>query len=108
VRPFGSRDWALDHHMIDLAVVLSLLSRILEIYVGASGYGVDSSEGREICVLLGGFCGLWRWWICVRFWFWVDCLGVLCRIGYLKQRRRVGDGRLSGMSLGHVWGIYGW
>jgi hypothetical protein len=41
--------------MIDLAVLLSLLSHILEIYVGASGYGVDSSEGQEICVLLGGF-----------------------------------------------------
>jgi hypothetical protein len=41
--------------MIDLAVLLSLLSHILEIYVGASGYGVDSSEGQEISVLLGGF-----------------------------------------------------
>jgi hypothetical protein len=31
VRPFGSRDWALDRHMIDLAVVLSFLSLVLKI-----------------------------------------------------------------------------
>jgi hypothetical protein len=31
VRPFGSRDWALDRHVIDLAIVLSFLSFVLEI-----------------------------------------------------------------------------
>jgi hypothetical protein len=94
--------------MIDLAIVLSLLSLVLEIKVGASGYVVDGFEGQTICVLLGGFCGLWRWWKCTRFWFWLDYLGILCRIGYLKWRQRVGDGRPSGMSLAHVWGIVIW
>jgi hypothetical protein len=31
VQLFGSRDWAVDRHMIDLAVVLSFLSLVLEI-----------------------------------------------------------------------------
>jgi hypothetical protein len=31
VQPFGSRNWALDRHMIDLAVVLSFQSLVLEI-----------------------------------------------------------------------------
>jgi hypothetical protein len=31
VRPFGSSDWALNQHMIDLVVVLSFLSLVLEI-----------------------------------------------------------------------------
>jgi hypothetical protein len=35
-------------------------------------------------------------------------LSVLCRIGYLKWRRGVSDGRLSGMSLTHVWGVVVW
>jgi hypothetical protein len=31
MRPFDLHDWALDCHMIDLAVVLSFLSLVLEI-----------------------------------------------------------------------------
>jgi hypothetical protein len=55
---------------------------------------VDGSEGQKIGVLLGGFCGLWQWWKCVRFWLCLDYLGVLRRVSYLKWRRRVGDGSL--------------
>jgi hypothetical protein len=91
--------------VIDLAVVLSFRSFVLEILVGASGYGVNGSEGQKIGVLLEGFCGSWRWWKFIRFWLWLDYLGVLCRLGYLKWRRGAGDGRLSGMSLAHVWSV---
>jgi hypothetical protein len=103
VRPFGSRDWPLDRHVIDLAVVVLFLSLVLEILVGASGYGVDGFECQEIGVLLGGLCGLWRWWKYIRFWLWLDYLGVLHRVRYLKWGRRIGDGRLSGMGLARVW-----
>jgi hypothetical protein len=48
VRPFGSRDWALDRHVIDLAIVLSFLSFVLEIQVGASSDCMDGSEGWEV------------------------------------------------------------
>jgi hypothetical protein len=69
---------------------------------------VNGSKGQEIGVLLGGFYGLWRWWKCIRFWFWLDCLGALHRVGYMKWRRGVGDGRMSVMSLARVWGVVIW
>jgi hypothetical protein len=62
-------------------------------------------EGQKIDVLLGGFCGLWRWWEYIRFWLWLVYLGGLRRVGYLKWRQRVGDGELSGMSLARVRGV---
>jgi hypothetical protein len=65
VQPFGSRDWALDRNIIDLAVVLSFISLDLEIYVGASGDSVNGSKGQEIGVSLGRFYGLRRWWKCI-------------------------------------------
>jgi hypothetical protein len=83
VRPFGSHDWALDRHMIDLAVILSLLSLVLEIYVGASSYGVDGSKGHKIDILMGRFCGLWLWWKCIWFWLWLNHLRGCCRVCYL-------------------------
>jgi hypothetical protein len=52
VRPRGSHDCAFDHHMIDLTVVLSLLSFVFEIQVGASSDCMNGSEGWEIGVLL--------------------------------------------------------
>jgi hypothetical protein len=36
VRPLGSHDWTFDRHAIDLIVVLSFLSFIFKIRVGAS------------------------------------------------------------------------
>jgi hypothetical protein len=44
-RPLGSLDWTLDHYMVYLAVVLSLLPLVFEGQVRASGDGVYGSEG---------------------------------------------------------------
>jgi hypothetical protein len=51
---------------------------------------------------------LWRCLKYIRFWLWLDCLGVLHRVIYLKWRRRIGDCMLSGMSLARVWGVVIW
>jgi hypothetical protein len=53
VRPLGLHDWAFDRHVIDLAVVLSFMSFVFEILVGAFGDCVDGSKGWEIGALLG-------------------------------------------------------
>jgi hypothetical protein len=45
MRALCSHDGAFDHHVIYLTVVLSLLSFIFEIQVGASNDCVDGSEG---------------------------------------------------------------
>jgi hypothetical protein len=45
VRSFGPCDWAFDHHVVNRAVVFSLLSLVLEVQIGASGDDVDGSEG---------------------------------------------------------------
>jgi hypothetical protein len=52
VRPFGLCDWTFDRHMVNLAVVFSLLSLALEVRIRASGDCVDGSEGWEIVALL--------------------------------------------------------
>jgi hypothetical protein len=60
VRPFVSHDWAFDCHVIDLAVVLSFLSFVSEIHVGASSDFMDCSKGWEVGALLRGLLVLWR------------------------------------------------
>jgi hypothetical protein len=62
VRPFGLHDWAFDCHKIDLMVVLSFMSFVLEIQVGVSGDCMDGSEGWEGGALLRGFLVLWWGW----------------------------------------------
>jgi hypothetical protein len=47
-RAFGLHNWAFDRHVIDLAIVLSFLSFVLEIQVGASSDCMDGSEGWEV------------------------------------------------------------
>jgi hypothetical protein len=63
MRPLGSCDWAFDRHMVDLAVLFSLLPLILEVQVGASGDWVEGSEGWEVVALLRRIWVLcwWRW-----------------------------------------------
>jgi hypothetical protein len=46
-KPIVSHDWTLNHYMINLAVMLSLLSLVFEGKVRASGDGVYGSEGWE-------------------------------------------------------------
>jgi hypothetical protein len=52
MRSFGPCDWAFDHHVIDLAVVFSLLLLGLEVQVGDFDNCVDGSEGWKIIALL--------------------------------------------------------
>jgi hypothetical protein len=84
VRPFGSCDWAFDCHMVNLVVVFSLLSFVLEVHIGASSNCVDGSKGWEIVALLQ------RFWVlcrrrrqCVRLRLWLDCLGADSGVCYL-------------------------
>jgi hypothetical protein len=53
VRPLGSHDWTFDCYMINLAIMLSLLSLVFKIQVGASNDGVHGFESWEIGGLLG-------------------------------------------------------
>jgi hypothetical protein len=69
---------------------------------------VDGFEGREIGVLLGRFCGLRQWWTCIGLWLCLNYLRVCCGVCYLYWRWRVGDGRMSGMGLGCMWGVSVW
>jgi hypothetical protein len=59
---FGSHDWAFNRHMTDLTVILSFLSFVLEIQVGASGNCMDGFEGWEVGAFLQGFLELWWGW----------------------------------------------
>jgi hypothetical protein len=52
VRPFGFGYWAFDNHMVDLSVVVSLLSLIVKISVGASSNGEDCVMGGKVIILL--------------------------------------------------------
>jgi hypothetical protein len=61
-RPLDSCDWAFNHHMIYLAIVLSSLALVPEIQVGASGDCVDGFGGWEIGALFGRFFVLWSRW----------------------------------------------
>jgi hypothetical protein len=76
VRPLGLHDWTLDHYMVILAVVLSLLSLVFEGQVKVSGYGVYGSEGWETSGLLRRILAFLRTW---RLVVWL-CL----RLGYLR------------------------
>jgi hypothetical protein len=47
MQPFGSHDWTLNQYMVNLAIMLLLLSLVVEGQVGASGDGVKCFEGWE-------------------------------------------------------------
>jgi hypothetical protein len=88
---FGSGDWAFDHYMVNLAVVLSFLSFVLEIYVGGFGDFVDGFKYWKIVVLMRRLRLLcwWRWeCICLRFWLVIWC--IWHRVCYLWRWWRVG------------------
>jgi hypothetical protein len=48
--------------MTDLTVILSFLSFVLEIQVGAFGNCMDGFEGWEVGAFLQGFLELWWGW----------------------------------------------
>jgi hypothetical protein len=63
VRSLSLDHGALDSHVIDLAVIVSLLLFVLEIGIRASSDGMDCAIGEEIVALIRRFVHLQRrWW----------------------------------------------
>jgi hypothetical protein len=62
VRPLRLNYGAFDDHVIDLVVMVFSLPFVLEIDIGASGYGVDCFVGGEIVALMQRLTYLWRRW----------------------------------------------
>jgi hypothetical protein len=52
VRPFDLDHGTFDDHMIDLSLIVSSLSVVFKIGIGASGDGEDCAMGGEVVSLL--------------------------------------------------------
>jgi hypothetical protein len=114
VRPLSFDQGAFVSHVIDLAVVVSLLPFVLKIGIGAFGDGVDYVVGGEIVALLRRLTDLERrWWgqigsffVLVGWisWCWVGDLWTWQRVCYLCYWRGglglIGHGIMIGLVIG--------
>jgi hypothetical protein len=70
VGPFGLGDGVFNSHVIHLSVVVSLLSLVIEICVGAFGDFKDCATSGKGIGLLQRLTDLQRrWWWWIGFWF---------------------------------------